>query len=150
MTQLNFPEYNFRITETDGKRFIFDPVRKKYVVLTPEEWVRQHVIQFLISDKNVPVSLIIAEAEISLFKTKKRFDIAVYDRNGNALMVVECKAPTVPLSQDVLDQAVRYNMTLKVGILMLTNGLQHIFCRVDPSNGAVKQISDLPVYPFSH
>ncbi len=150
MTQLNFPQYNFRITETDGKRFIFDPVRKKFVVLTPEEWVRQHVIQLLIIEKNVPVSLIVAEAEISLFKTRRRFDVAVYDRNGNALLVVECKAPTVPLSQGVLDQAVRYNMTLKVGILMITNGLQHIFCRVDPVDGAVKQISELQVYPFGH
>ena len=149
MHKLNFAEYQFHITEKDGKQTIFDQVRKKYVVLTPEEWVRQHVIQFLIIEKNVPVSLIVVEAEISLFKTRKRFDIAVFDRNGNALMVVECKAPSVPLSRGVLDQAVRYNMTLKVGLLFLTNGLQHIMCRVDPTNGSIQQISDLPGYPFN-
>jgi hypothetical protein len=149
MTRLNFPEYSFRITENDGKHSIFDPVRKKYVALTPEEWVRQHVIQFLVIDKLVPVSLIGVETEIKLFKTRKRFDIAVYDRNGKALLVVECKAPSVPLSQEVLDQAVRYNMTLNVGLLMLTNGLQHILCRVDPTNGSVQQINSLPDYPFS-
>jgi hypothetical protein len=83
-----------------------------------------------------------------LYKTKKRFDIAVFDRNGRPLLLVECKAPSIPLSQEVLDQAVRYNITLKVGLLMLTNGLQHIICRVDPENGSVHEISELPAYPF--
>lgn len=149
MIKLNFPEYQLRLIEKDEKIFIFDPVRKKYVSLTPEEWVRQHVIQFMIHEKNVPVSLIVAEAEISLFKTKKRFDIAVFDRNGCALLIVECKAPSVPLSQQVLDQVIRYNMAIKVNLLMLTNGLQHIYCRIGQPNNELKLISDLPVYPFS-
>ncbi len=148
MTNLNFPEYPFRLIENEGKLSIFDQVRKKYVVLTPEEWVRQHVIQYLISEKNVPVSLIKVETEIQLYQTKKRFDIAVFDRNGLPLLLVECKAPSVPLTQAVLDQAVRYNITMKVGFLMLTNGLQHVFCRIDPENGSVLQIGELPVYPF--
>jgi type I site-specific restriction endonuclease len=149
MTNLNFPEYNFQIVEKKGKLTIFDPVRMKYVALTSEEWVRQHVLRFLTDEKKVPEKLVKVESEISLFKTRKRFDIAVFDRNGNPLLVIECKAPSVPLSQDVLDQAVRYNMTMKVCLLMLTNGLQHIFCRIDPHDGSVRQISGLPDYPFS-
>jgi hypothetical protein len=146
MLKLNFPEYNFRIVEKDGKPTIFDPVRKKYVVLTPEEWVRQHVIQFLVTGKKVPVSLIRVEAEIRLYQTRKRFDIAVYDRNGNALLVVECKAPSVQVTQEVLDQAVRYNLTMKVGLLMLTNGLQHIYCKTDSLIGTVSLTEDLPEF----
>ncbi len=149
MIKLNFPGYNFQIVEKDGKLSIFDPVRMKYVALTPEEWVRQHVLQYLVVEKHVPLTLVKSESEIRLFNTRKRFDIAVFDRNGNALLVVECKAPSVPLSQEVLDQAVRYNMTLKVGLLMLTNGLQHIFCRVDPVHASIRQIGDLPDYPFT-
>jgi hypothetical protein len=149
MIKLNFPAYDFHVIGNDGKPTIFDPVRKKYVALTPEEWVRQHVIRFLITEKKVPESLIGVEAEIKLYKTRKRIDIAVHDRNGEALILIECKAPSVALSQTVLDQAVRYNLTLKVGLLMLTNGLQHIYCRVDPAVGAVSKISDLPDYPFT-
>jgi hypothetical protein len=146
MIKLNFPVYEFRILEKDGKLTIFDPVRKKNVALTPEEWVRQHVIQYLVQEKQVPLSLIRAETEIRLFNTRKRFDLAVFDRNGNALLVVECKAPIVVVTQDVLDQAVRYNMTMKVGFLMITNGLQHIYCRIDKKTGAINMIKDLPDY----
>ena len=146
MIKLNFPAYEFRIVEKDGKLTIFDPARKKFVVLTPEEWVRQHVIRYLVQEKKVPLSLIRSESEIRLYKTRKRFDLAVYDRNGRALIVVECKAPAVSVSQEVLDQAVRYNLTLKVGFLMLTNGLQHIYCRINPDKGTVSLISDLPDY----
>jgi len=144
MTHLNFPSYEFRIVEKEGKLTIFDPVRKKYVILTPEEWVRQHVITFLVKDKKVSLSLIRVESEIKLYNTRKRFDIAVFDRNGNALLVVECKAPSIPLSQEVLDQAVRYNLTMKVGYLMLTNGLQHLFCLIDAVDGTTRIIQDLP------
>jgi hypothetical protein len=146
MIKLNFPDYKFQIAEKDGKPTIFDPVRKKYVALTPEEWVRQHVIRFLVEEKKVPVMLIKAEAEIRLFKTSKRFDLAVFDRNGKPLLVVECKAPSIPLTQEVLDQAVRYNMTMKVGLLMLTNGLHHIFCKVGAQDASVQQIRELPDY----
>lgn len=148
MIKLNFPEYEFKITEKDGKLSVFDPVRKKYVALTPEEWVRQHVIRFLVSEKNVPLALIGVEAAIKVFKTMKRFDIVVFDRNKTPLLLVECKAPSVVVSQETLDQAVRYNMTLNVNLLMLTNGLQHIICKVLPSTGTVQQIAALPHYPF--
>jgi type I site-specific restriction endonuclease len=148
MQHLNFPEYPFHLVDKDGKLSVFDPVRKKYVALTPEEWVRQHVVHYLVNEKNVPLSLIRIEAEIKLYKTKKRFDIAVFDRNGNPLLLVECKAPSVSLSQAVLDQAARYNITMKVSFLMLTNGLQHVVCRIDPETGAVMEIEELPAYPF--
>jgi hypothetical protein len=148
MIKLNFPEYKFQIAEKDSKPTIFDPARMKHVALTPEEWVRQHVIQYLVTEKMVPVTLIKAEAEIRLFKTRKRFDLAVFDRNGKPLLVVECKAPSIPLSQEVLDQAVRYNMTLKVGLLMITNGLHHIFCKVYTQDAFVQQIRELPDYSF--
>ena len=146
MVKLNFPAYEFRIIEKEGKLTIFDPVRKKYVALTPEEWVRQHVIQYLVREKKVSLSLIRVEAEIRLYKTRKRFDLAVYDRNGNALLVVECKAPSVALKQDALDQAVRYNLAMHVGFLMLTNGLQHFFCQADTCEGSIRQINDLPEF----
>lgn len=143
---LNFPSYDFQITDRDGKAAIFDPIRKKFIRLTPEEWVRQHVIQYLATEKNVPLSLMKVESEIILMKTKKRFDIAVFDRNGKALLVVECKAPSVNLSQNELDQAVRYNMALQVKYLMLTNGLVHIFCKADSRMGNISLIEGLPLY----
>jgi len=144
MIKLNFPIYEFRIVEKDGKLSIFDPVRKKYVSLTTEEWVRQHVIRLLVHEKQVPYSLIKAETEIRLYNTRKRFDIAVFDRNGQPLLVVECKAPSVPVTQQVLDQAIRYNLAMKVGYLMLTNGLQHIYCQLDTETGAYRMVDDLP------
>jgi hypothetical protein len=144
MIKLNFPGYEFQVLEKAGKLTIFDPARKKYVSLTPEEWVRQHVIQYLNREKQVPLSLIGIESEIRLYKTRKRFDIAVFDRNGHPLLLVECKAPSVPVSQNVLDQAVRYNLALKVGFLMLTNGIQHIYCQVDTNDNSTRMINDLP------
>jgi len=144
MIRLNFPEYDFQFSDRQGKLLIFDPVRKKYVAFTPEEWVRQHVIRFLVSQKKVPAMLIKVECELQLYKTRKRFDLAVFDRNGNALLLVECKAPSVNLSQEVLDQAARYNLAMKVRFLMLTNGMQHLYCEAD--NGRLKVIVDLPDY----
>lgn len=141
---LNFPRYEFRILEQEGKPTIFDPVRKKHVRLTPEEWVRQHVLHYLIIDKKVPASLIRVESEIQLIKTRKRFDVAVFDRNGAALLVVECKSPNVQLTQNELDQAIRYNMVLKVKYLMLTNGLHHFYCKADQEKGTLSLIDILP------
>jgi type I site-specific restriction endonuclease len=144
MIRLNFPLYEFRILEKDKKLTIFDPVRKKYVALTPEEWVRQHVIHYLEKEKQVPLSLISAETEIRLYRTRKRFDLAVFDRNGHPLLLVECKAPSIPVTQNVLDQVVRYNLAMKVNFLMLTNGLQHIFCRINTETESIRLIDDLP------
>lgn len=146
MIRLNFPDYEFQVLEKAGKWAIFDPARKKYVALTSEEWVRQHVIQFLNREKQVPLSLIGIESEIRLYKTRKRFDIAVFDRNGNPRLIVECKAPSVPVTQAVLDQAVRYNLALRVDFLMLTNGFQHFYCQADKENNSIRVIAELPDY----
>lgn len=144
MIKLNFPEYAFRIEDHDGRTVIFDPSRKKFVALTPEEWVRQHVIQYLHREKQVPMSLISVETEIRLYKTRKRFDLAVFDRNGHPLLAVECKSPSVPITLQVLDQIVRYNLSLKVEYLMLTNGIQHMCCQVDGGSNSLNIIEDLP------
>lgn len=146
MIRLNFPEYKFQVLEKAGKLAIFDPARKKYVALTPEEWVRQHVIQYLHREKKVPLSLIGVESEIRLYKTQKRFDIAVFDRNGHPQLIVECKSPSVTVSPEVLDQVVRYNMALKVGFLMLTNGIQHIYCQVNKHDNSIRMIEDIPEF----
>jgi hypothetical protein len=146
MQKLNFPGYQFRFQQQGKQVRIFDIVRKKYVTLTPEEWVRQHVLHFLIGEKQVPAGLIGVESEIRLFHTRKRFDVAVFDHSGKAVLAVECKAPSIPVTQEVVDQLVRYNLILKVKFLMLTNGLTHLFCKVDQVSGNIKIIEDLPDY----
>jgi hypothetical protein len=142
--RLNFPEYNFTIREDAGQRLIFDPVRKKYVALTPEEWVRQHVLQYLLSGKNFPTGLTSVEGSIDLYKTKKRYDIAVFSRDAKPLLIVECKAPEVTLNQAVVDQIIRYNLVLDAPWLFITNGMIHlIFQKITDS---YRQIPDIPDY----
>lgn len=148
MQRLNFKEYTFRFKKIDGKLFIFDEIRKKFVVLQPEEWVRQHVVHFLIEEKKVPKSLINVEKEITINGLAKRYDIVVFSRNGNILLAVECKAPTIQISQVVFDQIARYNLMLKSEILMITNGLNHYFCQMDYQNGKYLFLKELPKYDF--
>lgn len=148
MQKLNFKTYSFRIKKTDNKIFIFDEIRKKFVVLQPEEWVRQHVIRFLIEEKQMPKSLINVEKEITINGLAKRYDVVVFSKNGDILLVVECKAPTVQISQSVFDQIARYNLMLKSEILMVTNGLNHYFCQVDYQKGKYVFLQELPEYKF--
>lgn len=148
MQRLNFKEYFFRFKKIDDKLFIFDEIRKKFVALQPEEWVRQHVIRFLIEEKKVPKSLINVEKEITINGLAKRYDIVVFSRNGNILLVVECKAPTIQISQAVFDQIARYNLMLKSKILMVTNGLNHYFCQMDYEKGKYLFLKELPEYDF--
>jgi hypothetical protein len=129
--QLNFPDYHFSIREGAGQKLIFDPVRKKYVALTPEEWVRQHTLQYLITTKNFPAGLTSVEGNIKLYKTQKRYDIAIFDRQGKPQLIVECKAPDVVLNEAVVDQILRYNMVLGAPYLLITNGLIHLVFRKD-------------------
>ena len=131
MQKLNFPTYSFRIKNSENKPFIFDPIRKKFVVLQPEEWVRQHCIQFLIQEKKYPKSLINVEKELTLNNLKKRYDIVIFKPNGNITLIVECKAPNVKIDQVTFDQIARYNLTLNSDFLMVTNGFEHYFCRMD-------------------
>ncbi len=134
MQQLNFPAYTFRFKSSENKILIFDEIRKKFVRLTPEEWVRQHVIQFLIHQKKYPKTLISVEKRITVAQLNKRYDIVVYTPEGDIQLLVECKAPEVTVSQEVLDQTARYKLLLKADYLMVTNGLQHYYCMMDYEN----------------
>ena len=131
MTSLNLPEYQFKITRKDDKQFIFDSIRKKYVALTPEEWVRQNFIRYLHTERQMPLSLMAVETSIKMNGMTRRPDIVVYLNTGKPLLIVECKAPSVELTQDVFDQIARYNMVLKVKYLIVTNGLRHYCCYID-------------------
>jgi hypothetical protein len=135
MQALNFPEYSFRTRQQAGQMQIFDPVRKKYVALTPEEWVRQHMIHYLEKEKMVPLHMMASERGLSINRMTKRFDLVVYNLSGKPTLIVECKAPTVALSEDVFFQIARYNLALKVNYLLVSNGLQHIFGVVDYNSG---------------
>lgn len=143
---LNLPNYSFKITQRDEVYFIFDEIRKKHLVLTPEEWVRQHFISYLIHEKNFPSILLQIEGGLSLNQTRKRSDILVYDNLGEKMMVIECKAPTVPITQATFDQAARYNSVYKAPWLVVTNGLQHYYAKIDHQLEKFLFIEELPVY----
>ncbi|MEA3504468.1 MAG: type I restriction enzyme HsdR N-terminal domain-containing protein [Bacteroidota bacterium] len=131
MKRLNLPEFPIKIIEQDGRRKILDIIRKKYIVLTPEEWVRQNFIHFLIEEKNVPATLITVEETIKVNNLTKRVDIAVYNKQGKPMLLVECKSTSIKMSQKVFDQAVRYNMQLHVKYIIVTNGFEHFGCKID-------------------
>jgi hypothetical protein len=122
MLNINYPEPDFRIKKEGGKEFIFDALRKKWLVLTPEEWVRQNFVQYLIRTKNYPAALIAVEKEIQLGELKKRFDILIYDNGHQPLMMIECKAAEIKLDESVLQQALRYNISVPVQYIVITNG----------------------------
>ncbi|SHK67450.1 type I restriction enzyme HsdR N-terminal domain-containing protein [Maribacter aquivivus] len=131
MQPLNFPSYTFRVKNSENRTLIFDDVRKKFLVLTPEEWVRQHVVQFLIQEKKYPLSHINVEKQITLNGLKKRYDVVVFKPNGELHILVECKAPEVSISQMTFDQIAQYNFKLNATYLMVTNGLSHYYCQTD-------------------
>lgn len=146
MQQLSFPDYKFKI-KTEGQRTqIFDPVRKKYVTLTPEEWVRQHIISFLIEEKKFPASLIAVEISLNRGSKKQRGDIVVYTNDGKPKMIIECKAPEVKITQDVFYQIARYNAPLKMNYLVVTNGINHFCCKMDYENGEHTFLREIPEY----
>ena len=118
MTELNLPFYKFKIKSSENKRLIFDQLRKKYVVLTPEEWVRQHFISYLLSEKKYPASLIAIEKEMKINGLKKRTDILIFNKQGLPYIIVECKAPSVPITQTTFDQIARYNLKLNASFLL--------------------------------
>ncbi|MFZ1263544.1 MAG: type I restriction enzyme HsdR N-terminal domain-containing protein [Chitinophagaceae bacterium] len=119
---INFPEPGFRIKKEEGREYIFDALRKKWVALTPEEWVRQNFVQYLLQVKNYPASLIALEKEIKLGELKKRFDILIYNKNHQPWMMIECKAVEVNLDEKVLEQVLRYNVSVPVTFIVITNG----------------------------
>ena len=146
MKNLNFPSYYFRIKNSENNTYIFDVIRKKFVVLQPEEWVRQNCIQFLINEKNFPVNLINVEKVVKINGLNKRYDIIAYNSDGSIFLIVECKAPKVKISQSAFDQIARYNLTLKASYLMVTNGLNHYFCTIDHNLGIYNFLKELPSY----
>lgn len=122
---LNLPVCNLRIRESKGKKYAFDEVRKKYVLLTPEEWVRQHIIHFLINYKKYPGGLLMLEKSFLQNRVSRRCDIIVCNREGESLLLVECKAPSVAITQQVFDQAAAYNLEIKASVIAITNGINH-------------------------
>ena len=146
MQNLNFPTYSFRLKNSENNTHIFDVIRKKFVVLQPEEWVRQHCIQYLVQEKNYPISLINVEKVVLINGLKKRYDIVVFNPDGSLAVVVECKAPKVQISQSVFDQIARYNLTANSNYLMVTNGLAHYFCQIDTTKETYVFLEDIPSY----
>ncbi|MBA4154437.1 type I restriction enzyme HsdR N-terminal domain-containing protein [Flavobacterium sp.] len=146
MQKLNFSDYSFRFKNSENKVSVFDEIRKKFIVLTPEEWVRIHVVQYLIQEKNYPKSLINVEKLIKINTISKRYDIVVYQPNGEIFLLIECKKPDVSINQLVFDQIARYNLTLKAKYLMVTNGLNHYFCQMDFEQERYVFLKDIPDY----
>lgn len=131
MQNLNLPAFDYQLKSNENKTLIFDIIRKKYVVLTPEEWVRQHFVNFLIAIKNYPVSLVAIEKQIRLNKVTKRFDILIFSNSGKPHILIECKAPNVQINQNTFDQIARYNSEINAEFLIVTNGLDHFCCQMD-------------------
>ncbi|HMM01530.1 MAG: type I restriction enzyme HsdR N-terminal domain-containing protein [Prevotella sp.] len=146
MLDLNLPPFNINVKKTDGRLSVFDRLRRKFVTLTPEEWVRQHFINYLITEKGYPQALIANEIQINLNNQKRRCDSIVYDKTISPLVIVEYKSPDVEITQAVFDQIVRYNIVLKVKYLIVSNGLSHYCCRMDYSTQTFEYLADIPTY----
>ncbi len=144
MQKLNFPSYTFRFKNSENKVAIFDEIRKKFIILTPEEWVRQHVVRFLLEEKKYPKSLLNVEKVLTVNGLRKRYDVVVYNPDGSIFILIECKAPEIKIAQATFDQIARYNMTLKAQFLMVTNGLNHYFCQMDFENEKYVFLKELP------
>lgn len=146
MLELNLPKYDFKVKSNAASPQVFDTVRKKYVKLTPEEWVRQHFIHYLIAEKGYPASLIGVEYALKYNNMQKRADILCFDQQGNPLLLVECKAASVKLDQKVFDQIARYNFSLRVPYLIVTNGMQHYCCLMDYEANSYLFIKEIPAF----
>tara|TARA_B100001175_G_scaffold261219_1_gene230327 strand:+ start:174 stop:608 length:435 start_codon:yes stop_codon:yes gene_type:complete len=144
MLKLNFPNFEFKLKNRDNKTYIFDIIRKKFILLTPEEWVRQHVVSYLINH-GVSKNHIGVEKKIIVNKLTKRFDVVVFKRDGSVKLLVECKAPNIRIDQKVFDQTTIYNKNLNSEFVMITNGLVHYFFKVDNSSKTYNFIKDFPL-----
>jgi hypothetical protein len=146
MEKLNLPTYSFNIKLIEQRKYIFDFIRKKFVILTPEEWVRQNFLKYLVDEKKYPASLIFVEKEFKLNNLSKRSDAVIYNKKGNPVLIIECKATSVKVDQKVFDQIARYNMQLKVDFLIVTNGLEHFCCKIDYLNKKHFFLKEVPYY----
>ncbi len=146
MEKLNLPEYQHRIRENNSKTEIYDLIRRKFVALTPEEWVRQNFVLFLQDQLGYLASRMALERSLTLNGLTKRTDLVIYNDKLEPLMIVEFKAPKVKITQDVFDQAARYNMRLKVDYLLVTNGLSHFCCKVNHQTQQIDFLQEIPNY----
>ena len=146
MQRLNLPEYSLKIKNENGKTLVFDVIRKKFVVLTPEEWVRQHFIQFLVQEKNYPPALMAVEKQLTVNSLLRRFDLLVHNRKGEPFLIAEFKAPCVNIAQETFDQAVRYNIALKVRYIVISNGMQHFACEIDYEKNSFTFLKEIPEF----
>ena len=146
MIDLSFPNYEFRIKNKHNKKYIFDQIRKKFVLLTSEEWVRQNCIMFLINDQKIPKGFINVEKKIKINSLTKRYDIIVYKSNGSVFLLVECKSPDIIFNQKTFNQIAIYNYEVVSDFLMVTNGIQNYYCSIDYSNQCYKFVKDFPKY----
>ena len=146
MFRLNLPTYEIKIAQRGNKQLIFDFLRRKYVALTPEEWVRQHFVHYLIEHKGYPAGLIGNEVELNVGEKKLRCDTILYNKVARPQMIIEYKAPQIKLQQKTFDQISAYNLLLKVDYLIVSNGMQHICCRMDYENQKYCFLEDIPNY----
>ena len=146
MPHLNLPKVALKTKSVKGTIQVFGQVRKKYFVLTPEEWVRQHFIYYLNKEKNYPMGLMAVEKMIKYNSMQTRADIVLYSREGRPNMIVECKAPEVKITQDTFNQIAKYNFQLKVDFLVVTNGIKHYCCQMDYEKNEITFLDDIPVF----
>ena len=146
MIRLNLPEYEINVVERDGKRMIFDFLRRKYVALTPEEWVRQHFTHFLVSQKGYPKTLLVNEAQLQIGDKHLRCDTVLYNKEMQPLMIVEYKAPQIQLQQKTFDQIAAYNLLLHADFLVVSNGLQHYCCQMVYEQRTYRFLTEIPDY----
>jgi len=144
MDPLNLPTYFFRIKQGKEKKYIFDEIRHRYVILTPEEWVRQHLVKYLVDVKHFPLVLISVEKGFSQLQRKQRYDLLIYDRSGSPLMIAECKAPSIEINQNAFDQASRYNQKHKARYLLITNGRKHYCCQLNLESRHYRFLNEIP------
>lgn len=146
MIELNLPPYAYKLKQNNASVQIWDAVRRKYVALTPEEWVRQHFIAYLVGSKKYPLGRIGNEISLSLNGRSRRCDTLVYDAEGQPLVLIEYKAPHISVSQKVFEQAVRYNICFRVPYIMLSNGISHYCCRIDYDSRKYSFLTEIPLY----
>lgn len=146
MLKLNLPAYNFSFKNKENKTLIFDSIRKKYVVCTPEEWVRQHFVMYLNEVKNYPKTLIAIEKQLMINNVKKRFDIVVFNQQLQPHILIECKAPTIAITQQSFDQVLQYNFKINANYILITNGLQHICCVVNTVDKSYNFLTEVPTF----
>ena len=143
---LNLPDYPLNVKKNGNRLLVFDRLRKRFVALTPEEWVRQHFVEYLIQEKQFPSALMGNEVSLTQNGIKRRCDTLVADRQGKPLVIVEYKAPEIEITQQVFDQIVRYNMVLRARYLMVSNGMTHYCCHIDYDNNTYAFLTDIPCY----